>query len=201
MTATTTLPRGSAESFLEDPDVQLMLRVSEGDNDGFAELVGRYRQRVLQFFRRELSDHAEAEDLTQEVFLRVYRYRQRYKPRARFATWVFFIARNVVRNALRSKRRSPRLQPNTSPSDQSWRYWAPGDAPCGAMERDELACAVRSAVAGLGGRTQLALELYQFQDRSCAEVAEVLQMTAKGAKSLLFRARQELRDALVGLLA
>jgi DNA-directed RNA polymerase specialized sigma24 family protein len=56
-------------------------------------------------------------------------------------------------------------------------------------------------VAGLGGRKQLALELYQFQDRSCAEVAEVLHMTAKGAKSLLFRARQELRDALVGLLA
>jgi RNA polymerase sigma-70 factor (ECF subfamily) len=195
-----TSPRCSAEPFLEDPDVQLMLRVSAGDNDCFAELLGRYRQRVLYFFRRELGDHAEAEDLTQEVFLRVCRSRQRYKPRARFSTWVFFIARNVARNALRSRRRSPFLQPTTCPRDQSWRCWATGEDPSAALERDELVCAVRSAVARLGGRKQLALELYQFQDRSCAEVAEALHMTANGAKTLLFRARQELRDALVGLL-
>src|SRR6266851_4744442 len=99
--------------WLDDPEVCLMLEVQRGDDEAFSELQQRYAPRVLGFFCRQLGDRAEAEDLTQEVFLRLYRSRARYLPRARFATWVFHITQNVARNALRSRRRHPcvRLDP------------------------------------------------------------------------------------------
>jgi RNA polymerase sigma-70 factor (ECF subfamily) len=181
-----------------------MLRVRDGDSNSFADLVQRYGRRVLGYFRRHLIDRTEAEDLTQEVFLRLYRYRERYKPRAQFSTWVFFIARNVARNARRSHRRHPSVQLHTTPNEQQPLLEAllsdRCTPPSGTMEREELASAVRSAVAGLGGRKKAALELHQFEDCSYAEVAEALHMTAKAAKSLLYRARLELRDVLGELM-
>jgi len=197
-------PRRASERWLEDPDVRLMLEVREGDSNSFGELARRYGRRVLGYFRRHLGDRMEAEDLTQEVFLRLYRYRHRYKPRAQFSTWVFFIARNVLRNARRSHRRHPSVQLNTMPTEQQSLLEAlvsdRAPPPSGTLEQSELAAVVRTAVAGLGGRKQAALELHQFQDHSYAEVAEALNMTAKAAKSLLYRARLELRDALVGFM-
>src|SRR5262245_38321912 len=92
-------------TYLRDPDVLLMLRVGDGDDDAFEELVGRYWSRVFAHLFRRLGDRQEAEDLTQDVFLRLYRYRLRYRPRAKFITWLFFITQNVARNALRSRRR------------------------------------------------------------------------------------------------
>jgi RNA polymerase sigma-70 factor, ECF subfamily len=187
--------------WLDDPDVGLMLRVREGDNDSFAVLVRAYGRRVLGFFRRETTDRAEAEDLTQEVFLRLYRYRRRYKPHARFATWIFFIARNVARNAHRTHRRHPIVQMNPEAEDQQTPLGLSlsghAEGPSCSLERDELARVVRAAVAELGERKRTALELHQFEDRTYAEVAKVLRMTAKAAKSLLYRARLELRTVLL----
>src|ERR1700722_4263506 len=112
------LPKRTRERWLGGPDGGLMLGARDGNNDSFAELVQRYGRRVLGFFRRELANRPEAEDLTQEVFLRLYRYRNRYKPRARFSTWIFFIARNVARNARRSQRRHPSVQINPTAEKQ-----------------------------------------------------------------------------------
>ena len=187
----------------DDPDVGLMLRVREGDNDSFAELVRRYDRRVLGFFRKQQADRAEAEDLTQEVFLRLHRYRRSYKPQARFATWIFFIARNVARNARRTQRRHPSVPLGFAeePQNLDGAFFAVSPEPAsGSLERTELATAVRAAVAELGERKRAALEMHQFQNRTYAEVAEVLQMTAKAAKSLLYRARLELRSALTPLM-
>src|SRR5215472_16875210 len=92
---------------LEDPDVRLMLRVRDDDQGAYGELLERYGARIFGHFFRLLSDRQDAEDLTQEVFLRVYRCRKRYQPRARFATWLFHITQNVARNAIRSRRRHP----------------------------------------------------------------------------------------------
>src|SRR5262249_32608172 len=96
-----------ARSYLDDPDVVLMLRVQAGDADAFADLRQGYVPRVFGYFCRLLRDRSEAEDLTQEVFLRLYRSRLTYQPRARFATWIFHITQNVARNAIRSRRRHP----------------------------------------------------------------------------------------------
>jgi RNA polymerase sigma-70 factor (ECF subfamily) len=178
----------------EDPDVQLMHRVKGGDGDAFATLQARYAPRVYGYFRKQLRDRGEAEDLTQEVFLRLYRSRLRYRPRAGFATWVFHITRNVARNAIRSRRRRPLVRLDAETTASCGLLEA---APSRPLERDELAGQVRAAVAGLAGRQRIAVELHQFHDRTYAQVAKDLSMTPKAAKSLLYRARNQLREALM----
>jgi RNA polymerase sigma-70 factor, ECF subfamily len=191
---------GPAPRWLDDPEVGLMLRVQRGDAEAFAELQRRYAARVFGYFCRLLRDRAEAEDLTQDVFLRLYRSRHRYQPKARFATWVFHITQNVARNALRSRRRHPCVRLDTqAPADRSLLELLLCDraeSPGGPLERAELAGVVRAAVAELAGRQRTALELHQFHDRTYAQVAAELDMTPKAAKSLLYRARNHLRVAL-----
>jgi RNA polymerase sigma-70 factor (ECF subfamily) len=181
-----------------------MLRVQRDDAEAFAELERRYRARVFGYFWRRLGDRGEAEDLTQEVFLRLYLARGRYRPRARLATWVFHIAQNVARNALRSRRRRPWVLLDEVPSGGRLLevFLADrGDGPARPLEREELAGLVRTAVAGLGGRQRTAVELHQFGGRTYAEVAAELDLTPKAAKSLLYRARNHLRATLAPLLA
>jgi RNA polymerase sigma-70 factor (ECF subfamily) len=195
----------AAARWLEDPDVRLMLRVQDDEAGAFEELAQRYGSRVFGYFYRQLGDRMDAEDLTQEVFLRLYRSRQRYQPRARFATWVFHITQNVARNALRSRRRRPcvRLDMEQAEAGQLFELLLSdqGDSPSRPVERDELAGVVRAAVADLAGRQRTAVELHQFEDRTYAEVAAELDMTPKAAKSLLYRARNQLRTALTPFMA
>ncbi len=187
------------ERWLNDPHVQLMLRVRDGDGQSFDQLVNHYSRRVLSYFRRR-GYHLEAEDLTQDVFLRLYRHRHRYQPKVPFASWVFFVARNVARNAGRQQARRCRRLWNEESRHETRQSSAPRsssvDSPSMSLEREELARVVRSAMAQLDGRKQKALEMYQFGESSCSEVAEALHMTPQGAKSLLHRARRELRQAL-----
>ena len=89
--------------WLRDPDVQRMLRVQDGDDVAFGELVEAYQNRLIGIFRHLLRDPEAAEDLAQEAFLRVYRARERYQPTAKFATWLFRIANNLALNSKRSK--------------------------------------------------------------------------------------------------
>ena len=200
----TTSRRGPrASRWTDDPDVRLMLQVQRGNAEAFTVLQERFTPRVFGYFCRLLRDRVEAEDLTQEVFLRLYRSRLRYQPRARFATWVFHITQNVARNALRSRRRHPcvRLDPDPSgPSLLEALLSDRAEAPSRPLERDEVAGVVRAAVAGLADRQRAAVELHQFEDRTYAEVAAELDMTPKAAKSLLYRARNQLRDRLTAFM-
>jgi RNA polymerase sigma-70 factor (ECF subfamily) len=191
--------RRAKAGWLADPDVRLMMRVREGDDASFAELADRYRPRVLGYFCRQLGDRSEAEDLTQEVLLRLYRSRTNYEPRARFTTWIFHITQNVARNALRSRRRHPAVFLDVRADDErrlEGLLADEGDSPSRPLERHELAGIVRAAVADLDGRQRTAMELHQFEDRTYAEVAAKLAMTPKAAKSLLYRARNQLRTLL-----
>ncbi len=190
-------PRSAA-----DPDAALMQRVGQGDAEAFDRLLSRYRPRVFGRLYRELGSREEAEDFTQEVFLRLYRYRGRYQPRAKFATWLFHITTNVARNALRSRRRRPCLPlAAVAGADEAppLEGMLPdrGEAPERPLEREELARRVRSAISGLGDRQRAAVELFQFEDRSYTEVAARMDVTPKAAKSLLYRARNQLRDLLL----
>lgn len=188
----------------DDPEVGLMLRVQAGDEQAFGVLLERYRPRLLGYFMRKLGDRQEAEDLTQEVFLRLYRGRLRYRPRAKFATWLFHITGNVARNALRSRARR-RVIPlgNLDAPEGPGGY--PGlladhrEGPSQPVERAEVTGAVRAAVKALAGRQRVAVEMHQFQARSYAEVAAELAMTPDAAKSLLYRARNQLRISLGSL--
>jgi RNA polymerase sigma-70 factor (ECF subfamily) len=186
--------------------VELMLRVQAEEPGAFAELIQQYWPRVFGKFCRQFRSHQEAEDLAQDVFLRVYRHRHRYVPRARFSTWLFHISRNVASNALRTRRRRPCVPfgsfADTDHHDvlsQCNRTNAV-EAPSQQVEREEVAVLVRTAMAGLAFRQRVALEL-QFQDRSYSEIAAELDMTPKAAKSLLYRARLQLRAGLHDFMA
>src|SRR5207249_7496966 len=100
-------------------EVALMLRVQRDEPGAFAEMVACHGQRIFARFYRSFQDRQEAEDLTQDVFLRLYRSRKRYEPRAKFSTWLFHITQNVARNAFRNRRRRPciRLETLAGPTD------------------------------------------------------------------------------------
>jgi RNA polymerase sigma-70 factor (ECF subfamily) len=178
-----------------------MLRVRDDVPGAFAELVDQFWPRVYGRFYRMFGDRQEAEDLAQDVFLRVYRNRHRYQPRAQFATWLFHIARNVARNAVRRRYRRPVVsmgQLAFLDHDESMEAQIaddPSDSPSRRLDRAETAQVIREAVSRLAYRSRTAIEL-QFQDRTYSEIADVLDMTPKAAKSLLYRTRLQLRDVL-----
>jgi RNA polymerase sigma-70 factor (ECF subfamily) len=196
-----TITKARTNRWMAEPDVQLMLRVSRDEPGAFAELLALYWPRVFGQFYKQLGDRQEAEDLAQDVFLRLYRNRRRYQPRASFATWLYHIARNVARNAIRGRRRRPVVslsQVYSRDHEQGAEDRLPpnrAEPPPSPIEREEAARAVRTAMSHLAGRQRAALEL-QFQDCSYSEIADELDMTPKAAKSLLYRARLQLRDSL-----
>jgi RNA polymerase sigma-70 factor (ECF subfamily) len=182
-----------------DPDLELMLRVQRDEAGAFAELVSRFGSRVYSHFLRQFGDRIEAEDLSQDVFLRLYRSRKSYTPRAALTTWIYIIARNVARNAIRARRRrysipldGDRRNEENLGIDVADRATGPSHL----AEREELACVVRDAIATLNGRQRRAVEL-QFDNHSYNEIAIALDVTPKAAKCLLYRARHELRDVLL----
>jgi len=184
-----------------EPEVRLMLRVKGGQPGAFEELVERYWPRIFGRFYKQLGDRQEAEDLAQDVFLRLYRNRRHYQPRASFATWIYHIARNVARNAVRSRLRRPCLslgqvmRPEHEDTCAQWLRARRQESPMRPLERQEAALVVRGAVAALARRQRTALEL-QFLDCTYSEIAAELNMTPKAAKSLLYRARLQLRASL-----
>jgi RNA polymerase sigma-70 factor (ECF subfamily) len=184
-----------------DPDVRLMLRVRDGDPAAFRELADRYWARVYHQLYLMVGRHEEAEDLTQEVFLRLYRHRQDYRPEAKFATWLFHIVRNLGRNAIRDRRRRPTFPiRSTAPELDDGLDAALSDqrteTPWKPLERRELRELVRLALRRLGRRQRRALELQQFEDHSYSEIADRLALSPQATKSLLYRARNQLREEL-----
>ncbi|HEY1380747.1 MAG TPA: sigma-70 family RNA polymerase sigma factor [Gemmataceae bacterium] len=202
----TVLALPTRPAFGSDADAARMVRARRGDVAAFAELVHRYWPSVVGKFVRQLGDRQEAEDLAQEVFLRLYRARGRYRPRAKFATWLYHVAANVARNAVRSRRRRP-CRPlarlcGPQPDDAFSQRYLPdrGDGPSRPLERAELAGQVRGALAALAGRQRRAIEL-QFEDRSYREIARRLALTPEATKSLLYRARQQLKETLAPVVS
>lgn len=186
-----------------DPDVQRMLRVREDDREAFEELIAEYQHRVLGILTHLTGRPDEAEDLTQEVFLRLYRARKGYKPRALFTTWLFTVTNNVALNYLRGKGRS-RLVPmggggtDSSAGDrpEAHKAVAPGGTASAQMRQAELTDVVREAVAHLDDDQRMAVLLNKFEGMSYAQIAEVMGKSQPAIKSLLARARMNLRDHL-----
>ncbi len=191
----------SAQMALRDPDIRLMLSVRDDDAAAFAELVERFQHRLVAVMHHLVGSADEAEDLAQEVFLRVYRTRKRYTPKAKFSTWLFTIANNLALNSLRDRQRRPVL-PLTL-RDSGPQPVRPGDPsatrdepPAYHLQQQELANVIRSALDGLNERQRVAIVLNKFEDMNYAEIAEVMGLTTKAVKSLLSRARSKLREAL-----
>lgn len=192
----------SAQMALRDPDIRLMLRVRDDDPVAFAELVDAFQHRLITVLRQLVSSLEEAEDLAQEVFLRVYRNRKKYHPRAKFSTWLYTIANNLALNALRSRQRRPALPLDVRdsgplgprPAEQLVRDRS--KQPTERMQQQELAGIIQQALASLNERQRIAVVLNKFEDMNYAEIAEVMGLSTKAVKSLLSRARENLRLVL-----
>jgi RNA polymerase sigma-70 factor (ECF subfamily) len=201
-TSVAALGESSGQLALRDPDIRLMLKVRDDVPGAFEELVEGYQRRLVAIMHHLVGNAEEAEDLAQEVFLRVYRARKKYRPRSKFSTWLFTIANNLALNALRSRQRKPVVPLNTRdsgplgprPAEQlvQDRSGPPGQR----LQQEELAAVVRRALEGLNERQRMAVILNKFEDMNYAEIAEVMNLTTKAIKSLLNRARTNLRNAL-----
>ena len=187
-------------------DVQLMLDVKAGDEQSFEVLLRKYRTPVINFLYRMVRDSAIAEDLAQEVFLRVYRARQEYAPSAKFTTWMFRIATNLALNALRDNRyRQLEIsmdQPVETNESEQPALEVADNAPTAeqqlvARTRTEL---IRNAINELPEKQRAAVLLHKYQELDYGEIAKILGCSESALKSLLFRAYETLRVQLQPLV-
>jgi RNA polymerase sigma-70 factor (ECF subfamily) len=180
-----------------------MIRVREDDAEAFAELVLRYQNRLVSLLAHLTGRRDMAEDLAQDVFLRIYRARKRYLPGSKFSTWLFTIAHNVASNAQRTlaRRREVHLTPKNAnesggnPLDAA-AVAKSGFQPSRLLDNIELREVVKLAIATLNERQREAVLLNKFEHLSYEEIAGVMQMSPSAVKSLLTRARANLRDIL-----
>lgn len=186
-----------------DPDVRLMLRVKTGDQTAFAQLVTTYQDRLVNVLYHLVLDNELAEDLAQEVFLRIYRVRAGYEPTAKFSTWLFRIANNLAANKRRDKGRRKETPLNTSDSGPlgarpAEQLLADKSSlmPGRNVDRKEVQQVVQEALDSLNDRQRIAVLLHRYEDMSYADIAATMELTPEAVKSLLARARENLRQIL-----
>lgn len=186
---------------LLDPDVRLMLQVRDGSATAFEELVLRYQGRLLTVLEHLVRDRDRAEDLAQEVFLRVFRARHNYTAGAKFSTWLFTIANNVASNSRRDRSRRKEVRAggdndtSAEPLDRM-ALAASGLMPTRQLDKAEMAEIVRLAIEQLSERQRLAVLLSKFEGMSYADIAATMGMSVQAIKSLLSRARGNLKAFL-----
>lgn len=185
-----------------DTDLELMLRVRAGDAGSFEELLRRYRTPLVNYFNRMLRDPATAEDLAQEVFLRVYQARERYQPEAQFSTWLYRIATNLAINTRRDHREVD-LKPGAEGAQEESADSRIVDSKPTAEQQliaRSRARLIRQALEALPENQRTAVVLHKYQDVDYRQIAKVLGISVSAVKSLLFRAYESLRERLEPLL-
>ena len=170
---------------------------SAGDIAAFEQLVERHQRLVVGTVGRMLGTNSDAEDIAQQVFVRVWKNLKRYEPRAKFTTWLLKITRNLVFNELRRRSRHPAV-PLQSETDEEERPLKDENAvsPDATLLEHELQEAVDAAIAQLPETQRMAVILRRYEELSYEEIAEALDQSVSAVKSLLFRARTELRETL-----
>lgn len=182
-------------------DVELMVRIAQGDEAAFRHLVEKHQHAVVGTIAKMLRDPIEAEDLAQQVFIRIWKHAPRWKPDAKFTTYLFTIARNLVYNE--SRRRSRRKEVSADERQDAKGYEPAGESraePDAEVARAEMHDEIDSVIASLPEAQRTAVVLYSYESMPYEEIAEVLGVSVSSVKSLLFRARSTLRDKLSHLL-
>jgi RNA polymerase sigma-70 factor (ECF subfamily) len=175
-----------------------MLRVRDGDLEAFETLVTRHQHSVVGTAAKMLGGAADAEDIAQQVFVRVWKHAARYQPSAKFTTWLMTIARNLVFNELRRRRRSQQVSMDSDEGDTIRHQFVDEQAvaPSEEILDSELKEAIDAAIAGLPETQRLAIVLRRYEGMPYEEIAEVLKTSVPAVKSILFRARAELKARL-----
>ncbi|MDR3676309.1 MAG: sigma-70 family RNA polymerase sigma factor [Acidobacteriota bacterium] len=183
-------------------DLDLMLRVRDGDTVSFEILLRRYRLPMVSYFRRMVRDQGLAEDLAQEVFLRVYKSRERYQPGAKFTTWLYRIATNLALNAIRDRKD----EVSGTPGDDSdggtefERFIDPQPTVEQRLVQGDRERLIRQAVEALPENQRAAVLLHKYQEVDYRQIARILRVSESAVKSLLFRAYETLRIRLEPML-
>jgi RNA polymerase sigma-70 factor, ECF subfamily len=182
-------------------DAEIMLRVKEGDDAGFSILIEKYRKQIVHFMFRMARNQAVAEELAQEVFLRVYRSRQTYRAEAKFSTWLYRIATNLGVNHARDTKyeRTSQSVYLDQPDPETGTTLDVADKTLSVEQglvRDERMAAIRKHVMALPERQRTAVLMHKYQDLDYKEIGAVLKLSESATKSLLFRAYQTLRENL-----
>ncbi|REJ75000.1 MAG: hypothetical protein DWQ36_00260 [Acidobacteria bacterium] len=184
-------------------DEELVQAILDGDEESFRDLVLRYQNRVVNYLNRMLRDLDEAQELAQEVFVRVYRALDRFDPSYRFSTWLFRVAQNAAIDRIR-KRRLVMVslnRPETGSSEGGeWEFPSDCPTPYGELRNLERGGAIRRAVAELKGEYRELIELRHFGELSYEEIAELKEMPLGTVKNKLFRGRQMLKGKLADYL-
>ena len=182
-------------------DAEIMLRVREGDDSGFDLLIQKYHKPIIHFMFRMVHNQAVAEELAQEVFLRVYRSRHTYRAEARFSTWLYRIATNLGVNHARDTKHERAAQNVYLDQPDPETGTTPDVADMTAtveqeLVRDERMRAIRQHVMALPERQRTAVLMHKYQGLDYKQIGEVLKLSESATKSLLFRAYQTLRERL-----
>jgi RNA polymerase sigma-70 factor (ECF subfamily) len=203
--ATESLTHGAAPAAVSDfaalTDAEVMLRAGAGDDAAYTYLVGKFRRPMIGFMYRMTGNSAIAEELAQEVFLRVYRSRASYAADAKFSTWLYRIATNLAVNHARDTRseRAGNAVSLDEPDEESGEVRELPDAMMTAEEaivREERMAAIRAKVMALPERQRMAVLMHKYQEMDYKQIATVLKLSESATKSLLFRAYETLREQL-----
>jgi RNA polymerase sigma-70 factor (ECF subfamily) len=182
-------------------DAAIMLRAAAGDDSAFSYLAAKFHRPIIHFLFRMVHNEAVAEELAQEVFLRVYRSRESYRAEAKFSTWLYRIATNLAVNHARDTRheRSAQTVYLDAPDEETGTTPDVADDEPSVEQRlmkDERMAAIRKHVMALPERQRMAVLMHKYQGMDYRQIGEVLKLSESATKSLLFRAYQTLRDKL-----
>ena len=195
--------RGTVGRSDEDTeDVRLMQLVAAGDTSAFEQLIERHQALVAGTVARMLGSNSDVEDIAQQVFIRVWKSARRYVPRAKFTTWLLKITRNLVFNELRRSKRHAHIPLQSEPgAEEVLLKDEKNPAPDASLLETELQRAIEEAIIQLPESQRMALVLRRYEQLSYEQIAEVLDLSVPAVKSVLFRARTELRTQLSKYLA
>ena len=178
-------------------DHALMARIAKGDHQAFRQLVERHQDAIVGTVTKMLGNSSDAEDITQLVFVRVWKHAKRYKPDSKFTTYLYTIARNLVYNESRRRSRKKTVSSDQREDDHHLQHPDdPAAQPDSSLLTAELQQAIDDAVQALPEKQRLAVVLRRYESLPYEEIAEVLNVSVPSVKSLLFRARTTLRESL-----
>ena len=186
-----------------DPGRELMLAFQQGADPAFERIIGLYSERAYALFVRFTGRHEGCEDLVQELFLRMWRARDRYQPTARFSTWMYRIAFNLAANEGERRKTRSSLSLERDALENGGGDWEDDGAPqpSDAAQTQDVVQQVREAIAALPETQRMALILARYEELSHHEIGEALGLSAKAVKSLIHRARESLRSRLANMIA
>ena len=180
-----------------DQDVFWMQRVAKGDMEALQSLIEAHQARVVGTVVKMLGDDLDAEDIAQQVFIRVWKSAGRYQPTAKFTTWLFKITRNLVFNELRRRKRH---SVTSLQHEEEEHFFQPADSggisPDASLLDSELNDAIQMAIDALPETQRMAIVLRRYEEMPYEEIGEVLELSVPAVKSVLFRARAKLRERL-----